>query len=132
MIFDNETLYSDDQAITATAVSTNVVDGGATTGDLGKGRPIPIRVQVTEAFDLLTSLQFDLQVDDNEAMASAKVVQSQTVLLADLVAGKVINFNYLPKGMDERYSQLNYTVVGTAPTAGKVTAGIVMEHQDNP
>ncbi len=38
---------------------------------------------------------------------------------------------YVPRGTNLRYVRLNYTLVGTAPTTGKVTAGIVAGHQEN-
>lgn len=136
MIFDQQTLLSDAQAITASAVSTNVIDlGPIKTGivrDIGKGQPIPLRVQVVETFNTLTSLTFSLQVDDNEAFGSPKTVwTSPAVVLADLKAGKVITPEYIPRGTDERYMRLNYTVAGTNPTLGKVTAGVVAGAQSN-
>lgn len=142
MIFDKELLLSDDQAITATAASTNYWDRGATgtpirgakalDSDAGKGKPIPFSIIVTEAFNNLTSLKVDLEVDDNSSFSSAKVVQSVTVALADLVQGKKIAPFDLPVGVDERYVRLNYTVTGTAPTTGKVHAGVVADNQLNP
>lgn len=135
MIFDAQALFSDAQAITATAASTNIIDLGAPgtpkhaaaamTQDIGRGRPVPLRVQVVEAFNNLTSLAIAVQVDDNSAFSSAKTVQTVTVLLADLVAGKVVLPEYVPRGTDERYMRLYYTVTGTAPTTGKITAGLV-------
>ncbi|TIN81749.1 Bbp16 family capsid cement protein, partial [Mesorhizobium sp.] len=125
MIFDMQTLLSDAQAITATAASTNTIDlGPIATGivrDIGKGKPIPLRIQVVEAFNNLTSLTIALQVDDNSGFASPKTVWSQTVVLADLIAGKVIVPEWVLRGTDERYMRLNYTVTGTAPTTGKIT-----------
>jgi len=131
MIFSKESIFSDQQAITASAASTNVIDTGVNGADLGKGVPMPILIQVTEDFNTLTSLTVDLEVDDNEGMASAKVVQSASVLLADLVAGKQVPISWIPRGMDERYWRLSYTVVGTDPTTGKITAGLTMGNQDN-
>jgi hypothetical protein len=141
MIFDEQTLLSNQQAITATAASTNVIDLGATgtvigaagalPRDIGKGVRIPLRVQVTEAFNNLTSLQVALQVAAASDFASSKTVKSITVPVADLKAGKVVEIDYVPRGTDQRYLRLNYTVTGTAPTAGKVTAGIVAGHQES-
>lgn len=135
MIFDEQALFSDKQAITADAASTNIIDLGAPgtpkhaqaaiTQDIGKGRPVPMRIQVTEAFNNLTSLKVQVQVDDNTGFSSAKTVAEVTVLLADLVAGYVAPIQYVPRGTDERYMRLYYDVTGTAPTTGKVTAGLV-------
>lgn len=135
MIFDQQTLLSDQQAVTASAASTNVIDLGPIASgvarDIGKGQPIPLRIQVTEAFNNLTSLAFALQVDDNEAFASPKTVWTTTVVLADLKAGKVIIPEYVARGTDERYMRLYYTVTGTAPGTGKITAGVVLGAQSN-
>lgn len=141
MIFDKENLFSDAQAITATAASTNIIDLGATgtvvgasaavVRDIGKGRPLPLRVQVTEAFNTLTSLKVDIEVDDNASFSSARVVDTQTILLAGLTLGAVFEgLKHVPVGVNERYVRLNYTVAGAAPTLGKITAGIVAGHQE--
>lgn len=135
MIFDQQTLLSDAQAITADAASTNVIDLGPIASgivrDIGKGKPIPLRVQVVETFNNLTSLGIALQVDSVENFASPKTVWTTTILLADLVAGKVVIPEYVPRGTDERYMRLNYDVTGTAPTTGQITAGVVMGAQSN-
>ena len=135
MIFDTESMFSDAQAVTATAASTNIIDLGAPqtpmhaqaaiTQDVGRGTAAPIRIQVVEAFNTLTSLKIDIEVDNDVNFGSAKVVASVTVLLADLVAGYVAPMAYLPRGADGRYIRLNYTVAGTDPTEGKITAGWV-------
>lgn len=135
MIFDTQSMFSDKQAITATAASTNVIDFGepmtpkhakaAITQDIGRGKAIPIRVQVTEDFNTLTSLTVAMQVDSDEAFGSAETVATFTVPLADLEAGYVLPLQFLPTGIKKRYMRLNYTVTGTAPTAGAITAGLV-------
>lgn len=140
-IFSAELLLSDDQAITATAASTNYINLGAPgtpygaaaalSRDVGKGNPVPIDIIVTEAFNNLTSLKIDLEVDDNTSFSSAKVVNTQTIVLADLAVGKKTGMMYLPEGTDEQYMRINYTVTGTAPTTGKVTAGITGGRQTN-
>lgn len=135
MIFDRQTLLSDAQAITATAASTNAIDlGPIGTGmvrDIGKGRATPLMIQVVEDFNNLTSLAVALQVDNDAAFGSPKTVWSSTIALADLKAGKVIVPEFITRGTDERYMRLNYTVTGTAPTTGKVTAGVTMGNQSN-
>jgi hypothetical protein len=135
MIFDLQTLLSDKQAIVASAVSTNVIDLGPvnlTLGrDIGKGREIPLRIQVVEAFNNLTSLGVALQVSDDAAFTSPVTVWSSTLLLAALVAGAVVVPEYITRGTNKRFMRLNYTVTGTAPAAGRITAGVTMGNQSN-
>lgn len=138
MIFDQTNLLSDRQAITVTAASTNVIDLGPIDGrvvrDIGKGKPIPLLIQVVEDFDAAgaATLTIALQVDSVENFASPKTVWTSGALaLADLVAGKVVVPEYVPRGTDERYLRLNYTV-GTGPmTDGAVVAGVTMGNQSN-
>ena len=69
MIFDAQTLFSNKQAITASAASTNYIDllavgtpygaAAASNRDLGKGEKIPIRIQVTTAFATATGTNRD-------------------------------------------------------------------------
>lgn len=139
MIFSAQQLFSDDQAITATAISTNVIDLGtrgtpydaAATliGDIGKGAKVPLLAQVTEDFDNLTTLTIALETGSTTSLGT--VIYSVDVALVDLVAGYRLPVNVLPDGITERYLGLRYTVTGTAPTAGKITAGIVMGVQTN-
>lgn len=142
MIFDNTLLFSDAQAITAVAGSTNTVDLGATgtpyggialVRDIGKGDKIPLSITVVETFNNLTSLTVSLQVDDNTSFSSAKtVVVSAPILAAALVAGAQIEVpDYIPQGANERYMRLYFDVTGIAPTTGKVTAGVVAARQTN-
>jgi len=141
MIFDKTTLLSDAQAITADAVSTNVIDLLATgtvygaaaplTKDVGKGQALKLHIQVVEAFNTLTSLTISVQCDSVENFATPKTLVSETILLADLIAGKTSNIMAVPAGTDERYLRLNYDVTGTNPTTGKITAGLVMGSQTN-
>lgn len=131
MIFDRQTLFSDAQAITADAASTNVIDLGpiasGVTRDVGKGKKIPLVIQVVEAFNTLTSLEVKVQVDSTDAFSSPKdVATSGAIALADLKAGKRFSIDVIPRGTDERFMRLYYDVTGTAPTLGKVTAGVVM------
>lgn len=135
MIFDRTLLFSNAQAITATAPSTDIVDLGATgtvygaasalIRDIGKGECVPLLIQVVEAFNTLTSLTVTVQCDDNAAFSSPKDVLTVTLPLASLTAGRTMPMMAIPAGVNERYMRLNYTVTGTAPTLGKITAGVV-------
>ncbi len=138
MIFDQQTLLSDAQAITASAASTNIIDLGPINAgfsrDIGKGNPIPLRVQVVEAFAAAGAgtLTVTLETDDNAGFASPAVVWTSPALAkGTLVPGYVIVPEYIPRGTKEQFLRLNYTV-GTGPmTAGKITAGVVMGAQSN-
>lgn len=141
MILDSTLLFSDAQAITGDAASTNYIDLGATgtpyggsalVRDIGPGTNIPLFVSVGTTFDNLTSLTINLQVDDNTSFSSATTVASVTYLLAQLTAGTLLDFpDYVPQGTDERYFRLQYDVTGTNPTAGTINAGIVAAKQTN-
>lgn len=140
MIFDRTLLFSDGQAITATAASTNLVDLGATgtpyggtalVRELGFGNEVELYVGVTQTFNNLTSLTISVETDDNAAFASAATVwTSPAYTLAQLATGaKYLLPDRLMAGVNERYVRLKYTVAGTAPTLGKITAGIVAGRQ---
>lgn len=142
MIFSAQQLLSDDQAVTATAISENVIDlgtaatpyGGAAAlnQDIGKGAPVPFLAQVTEDFATLTSLTISLETADNAALSSGAVkLAEQTIAAADLVAGKQVALQFLPNGVNKQYLGLRYTVAGSNATAGKITAGITMGNQTN-
>lgn len=128
MILDKENLFSDDQAITASAASTNVVDLGVSR-DIGKGVPVPVLIQVTADFATLTSLTAEIETSDDEAFSSSETLAtSGAIPAADLVAGYQFPMQYMPLGT-KRYVRVNYTVAGTDASAGTVTAGVVAAHQ---
>ncbi|WP_034159118.1 Bbp16 family capsid cement protein [Sphingomonas sp. ERG5] len=143
MIMDATTLFSNAQAVTATAVSANIVDLGATgtvygaaaaiVRDIGRGAAVPLKVTVVESFNNLTSLTISVETDDNIGFASAKTVwSSPTYALTDLATGaKLLLPDSIPLGTDERYVRLRYTIAGTAPTLGKITAGVTAGNQTN-
>ncbi len=120
MILDEQALFSDAQKITTTAVSTNMIQ---TNGDIGKGEPVELLVQVVEDFAGATSVAVAVQTCDTKNGTFADIVTTNPVLLADLKAGFRFPIKCLPIGI-KNYLQLNYVVSGTA-TAGAITAGIV-------
>lgn len=144
MILDNTNIYSDSQAVTATAASTNIIDIGAAgtafghaaavARDIGKASEIPLYLSVTQAFNNLTSLKVSFQSDDDPAFGTANnTVGERTYALAELTLGARLPFPAeIPEGSAGRYTRLNYTVTGTAPTTGKIFAGVVAARQTNP
>lgn len=142
MILSSQLIFSDDQAITVTADSTNVVDLGvpgtpyggkaALHQDVGKGTKVPILAQVTESFTSASSGVMTISVSIGATTAlGTKIVSVGPIAKADLVAGYQIPIDVLPNQLTERYLGMEY-VVGTDPmTAGKITAGISMGNQTN-
>ncbi len=125
MILDSQALYSDDQVITTTADSTNILDLAKNSGP---GVPVRILIQVTATFVGGTNITIDLETDDNASFTSLSTIASTpTIVTASLVAGYKFSINFIPDLM-ERYSRLEYTVVGSY-TPGSITAGIVFDVQ---
>ena len=129
MLYDLENLFSNNQAITADAASTNVLTlASGQLKEVAFGTPIPLRIQVTETFVGAASLEIKVQTDDNEAFSSAKTLATTGAISAsDLVGGYVAPINFIPKG-NEGYMRLYYDITaasGSSVSAGKITAGIV-------
>ncbi|MBZ5639766.1 MAG: hypothetical protein LAO51_13550 [Acidobacteriia bacterium] len=122
MITDDLMDLSRDQAITATAASTDYYDARTST-DLGAGEHLHVWAKVTEAFNNLTSLTFALQCDDDPAFGTAATLWTTAVLLAGLTLNKPVPLPGISAGNRKRYWRLYYTVTGTAPTTGKISAG---------
>jgi hypothetical protein len=146
MIISMQDLLSDDQAITASAASTNYIDRGAmgtppATGviapvsiynDFGGGRPLPLLFQVTgEAFATLTSLKVALQGDSSSGFGSAvTIIESGAIAAASLIVGYRFAPMVVPMNCPHRYIRAYYTVAGSNATAGKITACVGTEMGD--
>jgi len=133
MILDKQALFSEDQALTTTAVSTNIIDLGAdTTGTVTpntKGM-IELFAQITADTATGTSVKVSLYMDNDEAFGSATLIGDTAVIVtASLVAGYKFALPRLPLPV-ERYLRLTYTIVGTYD-AGTITAGINLDQQTN-
>ncbi len=133
---DLQTEFSSLQVITATAVSTNLIDLGAPKTapgapaaqkrDLGGGNNIPISIQVIAAFATLTSLTVNIQMATDAAFTSPVVVASTgPIAAAALTAKAKLPISMLPQGADLRFMRLQYVVAGSNATAGSITAGLV-------
>ena len=142
MIMDKFLEFSDAQAVTATAVSTNVVDlyplGNNTvtnlTRDIGTGENIYLVVNtLTAATDTGSdaTLTITLESDDNTSMSSPTVHFSTAALAfaAFSPAGTALVKIKLPAGAYERYLAVRYTVANGPLTAGTFDAFLVKDVQ---
>ena len=131
MILDYQNLFSNDQALTTTAASTNVIDLGADDAyiqDANEKGDVKLWAQVTTALAGGTSVQAVLQEDDDVAFGTAvTLVQSAAIAAASLVAGYQFPIE-MPSRISKRYLRINYVIVGTF-TSGAVSAGLVLEKQ---
>lgn len=141
MILDLQSMFSDDQALTVTAVSTNIIDLGATgtpplsstalTRDIGPGMPIDILIQLTVAAGGTTpTLIATLQKDTVSGFGSPETVAVSATLAGGAVGAR-LSIRWIPDGSDQRFLRLNYTLAGTNPTY-TVTAGIALGIQTRP
>lgn len=128
MILDKQNLFSDDQEVTVTADSTNVIDLGI--AGMGKGEPVRLLAQVTTTFDGGTSLQASLVTSDSSTFNGATtLVETAAIAEAVLLAGYEFGLGgFMPEEI-KRYNKLVYTVVGTM-TAGAITAGFLLDKQN--
>ena len=116
MFIDAQNLFSDSQALTATAASTNLIDLGVDR-DIGVGEPLAVVLTVEVAADATTgneTYQVDVETDDNSSFSSASVIARRIPTAAELALGTVMTIP-LPN-TNERYIRLNYTLGGTTPT----------------
>lgn len=118
MILDADLLFSNKQAVTTTATSTNEIDLGAA-GD-AIGQELTIHVVVDTAFATLTSLAVSLETSADGSTWTT-VLSGPAVPRASLTKGANIFCVRVPQGLS-RYVRMKYTVGGSNATAGKVTA----------
>lgn len=134
MIQDALLQLSAAQAVTATAVSTNVIDL-STASDIGKGSDLTIDIRVNEAATAAgaATVQFQIVTDDDGAGTNLTVLsETDAIGNASLIVGASIPMRIPRAGLltARRYLYVKY-VVATGPlTAGKFTAGIVLDEQD--
>lgn len=134
MILDKLLMFSEAQAVTNTAASTDVIDLGPIDGnrrDIGVGYPLELFVNVntTAAAAGAATVNIALQTSpDNSSWTT--LATSGDLALSALTAGKRVFSQKVPQGV-QRYLRMNYTV-GTGPlTAGAFTAGINLDVDNN-
>ena len=119
MIIDKQLSFSEAQAVTTSAASTDYVDQSV--GGDAYGQELYLVCRVGTAFANATSMTIDIQTDDNTSFSSATTLFSSGVILeAALTANTEVVKVRLPKGL-ERYFRVYYTVDGTH-NAGTIDA----------
>ena len=132
MILDKLLRFSNAQAVTVTAVSTDKADL-TVARDIGEGEPLYVNFALGTAFAGGTSTAFEVVVADDAALSTNVTVigSSGALLTAALTLGKtiVVALNPLVASVGKRYIGTRYTVVGTN-TTGTVTADLTDGVQD--
>lgn len=142
MIIDAHNLYSQNQVVTATAASTNVIDTGPLTGtnagtnlsrNIGIGRGLYLVVLCTAAMTdggSDSTVTVTMETDADPAMGSPATSATVGTFAALTPAGTMLIRRISHGDMNEQYSQLRYTVANGNLTTGKFTAALVSDVQD--
>lgn len=134
MIIDSQSLFSDAQAVTAAAASTNYIDLKVANAQLGNGEPLYIHLNVDVALTDSGSdstVAVTIEQDDNTSFSSATSVQTLFTVAATAAAGTVYKAYIAPGVITERYIRLYYTPANGNLTTGSFTAAIVHTIQDD-
>lgn len=130
MYMDNQLLFSDAQALTAAAASTNYIDLGGASRDVALGRPIYFNLNVDVALTDASSnstVTVALEQDDNTSFSSATAIQTLCTIAATAAAGTVYRAVVAPGIITERYLRVYYTMNNGDLSTGTVTAGFVLD-----
>lgn len=137
MILDRQNLVSWKQAITASAVSTDVIDLGPPmwTGSSGNDRDIDVIAVVETAFTAAGAATLEIQIQSAQdgAFTTNVLTHSSTgaIALAKLgVPGRLSQSLEIPAD-SQRYVRANYVVATGPMTAGAITVGVTASRQTN-
>jgi hypothetical protein len=132
MLMDKQTLFSEAQAITATAASTNHIDLGVAR-NIGVGENLYLVLTVTEAFtdsgsDSTVTPSLETDEDDGFATALATIRTYDTLpALSPVGTKKIYRLDPVNDiGTYKQFLRLKYTVAGGNLSTGKITAGLVV------
>lgn len=123
-IKDNNLVLSSAQAVTATAVSTNIIDQLAV--GAAYGNECFVRFLIRTGFGGSGTVQFEFDSATDAAFTTPIVMFiTGAIAVATLVAGYIPARIKLPLG-ESRYLRANYTTTGS-PTTGTIDCDIVMD-----
>jgi len=126
-LIDSNLRFSSDQAITASAISTNIIDGKALR-DIARGNPIFLNIYLTTVFttaanSLTIKLVSSSGADPGSGDGFLDVMQAR-LASAMLTTGLLMRLA-LPEGIP--YERLGlYYLATTALVAGKITAFLTL------
>ena len=130
MIQDKKLMFSDSQAITATADSTNILDLGAHGDDIQRELTLFVQFRGTVDSAGQSTLIIQLNTDDalnaggDDLAADNTLWTSASIAKTALTDGAMLVKMPLPPGI-QRYLRLTYTVGTANLTAGAIDAGLV-------
>lgn len=125
MILDAQNLFSDAQAVTAAAASTNIIDLGAVRREVGTGQDVYVVVSCDVAMTDASSdstLAVTVQSDDAAAFGSATDRQTIGTFPAVSAIGTRLIAKLQPEALVERYIRLYYTPANGNLSTGSFTA----------
>lgn len=129
MIIDSLNEYSDAQAVTGGAPSTNTIDHGVAGETIGNELYLHVHTDA-EDFATLVGLTVSLQTSDTEGFIAATTLwTSPQILAADLTANTLLARVRVPAGR-LRYTRMSYAVAGSNATAGAINAFLSPSVQD--
>lgn len=127
---DSQLEFSDSQAVTATAASTNIVDFKTGFVDAGVGRDIyfvcNVTVDMTDAGSDST-ITVTLETDDNEAFSSATTAQTIGTFPALSLAGTRLVAKLQPEKITEQFLRVQYTTTNGDLTTGSFDAFLTLD-----
>lgn len=132
-LLDAVNTMSNNQAVTVTAASTDVLDFGAVNRDIAAGEELYLIVSVgtTVTAAGAATVDFALQTDSVVGFGSAVTLFSiLAVPKATLVAGYYVTQIVIPR-YTKRYLRMNYTVATGPLTAGTFYAFITARAADD-
>lgn len=125
MYIDKENRYSNAQALTGSAASTDIIDHGSDR-NIGIGEPMALLITVNVALDRTTgdeTYAAQLQTDDNSSFSSPASVGASISMTTYAAGSKYVRV-LPPDTSTERFTRVNYTLGGTTPL-GTLTADLV-------
>lgn len=130
MIIDKALQVSNEQAVTVSAASTDVIDYGQANPNSGVGQNVSMAITTDEAAAATGSATVTFSIQDSADNSSwSDVAVTAAIGKATLVAGKQI---LIPMpSQHRRYVRAYYTVATGPLTAGKFSAQVVTGVQLN-